>query len=128
MGIISQSCLIVVAHFTRVLNSFICSISWRAPLPFKIVAAAPPSKISGDWAICAFFIAVIVLVTPGPAVTAATPGIPVSLDMASAANTAVGSCLTSITRIPCFLAPTNIGDMCPPHKVKRKRTPCFFKT
>ncbi|MBA7519101.1 hypothetical protein ES705_11175 [subsurface metagenome] len=48
---------------------------------------------------------------PGPAVTAATPGILVKRPTASAANTAVDSCLTSITRIPCFLAPTKIGDI-----------------
>ena len=47
--------------------------------------------------------AVIVLVTPGPAVTIATPGIPDKRDTASAAKTVVHSLRTSITRIPrCF--------------------------
>lgn len=40
------------------------------------VPAAPPKSNSGDSAICAFFTAVTVLVSPGPAVTAATPTVP----------------------------------------------------
>ena len=52
---------------------------------------APPRSTSGDCAICAFLSAVIVFVTPGPAVTAATPGTPVSRATASAAKTAVAS-------------------------------------
>jgi hypothetical protein len=56
-----------------------------------MVGAAPPINTSGDCAICAFLTAVIVLVTPGPAVTAATPVMPVRRDMASAANTAFTS-------------------------------------
>src|SRR4051812_29150106 len=41
-------------------------MSCRAPLPLSRVAAAPPRRITGLCAICAFFTAVIVLVTPGP--------------------------------------------------------------
>ena len=51
----------------------IWSMSCREPRPLRMVAVAPPKTISGDWAIWAFFTAVIVLVTPGPAVIAATP-------------------------------------------------------
>lgn len=40
------------------------------------VPAAPPRSKSGDSAIWAFFTAVTVLVSPGPAVTAATPTVP----------------------------------------------------
>jgi hypothetical protein len=54
----------------------IWSMSWSAPRPLSAVAVAPPMSTSGDCAICAFFNAVSVLVTPGPAVTAATPGTP----------------------------------------------------
>jgi len=43
--------------------------------------------------------ALIPLVTPGPAVTTASPGARVSRAVASAANTAVCSCRTSTSRI-----------------------------
>ena len=84
--------------------------------------------ITGDWAICAFLTAVSVLVTPGPAVTAATPGRPVRRAVASAAKTAVASWRVSITRMPARLAATRIGEICPPTRVKRNGTPCAFKT
>ena len=42
----------------------------------------------------------MVFVTPGPAVTIATPGVPDKRDTASAANTLVHSDLTSTTSIP----------------------------
>ena len=58
------------------------------------MAAAPPIRINGDCAISAFLIAVIVLVTPGPAVTIATPTVLVNLDVASAANTVEASSRT----------------------------------
>ena len=48
-----------------------------------------PNRRRGDSAIWAFLIAVMVLVTPGPAVTAATPICPESLATASAAKTVV---------------------------------------
>ena len=48
---------------------------------------APISKM-GDSAIWAFFIAVTVLVRPGPAVTATAPTVPVIRATASAAKTA----------------------------------------
>src|SRR3954452_2471994 len=65
----------------------------------------------------------MVLVTPGPAVTAATPGTPVRRKTASAAKTASTSWRTSTTRMPRCLAPTRMGEMCPPQRVKRNRTP-----
>ena len=43
--------------------------------------------------------ALTLLVTPGPAVTTASPGFLVRRPVASAANTAVCSCRTSISRI-----------------------------
>jgi hypothetical protein len=98
-------------------------MSCSAPRPLSTVAVAPPRMITGDCASWAFFTAVIVLVRPGPAVTAATPGTPVSRATASAANTALTSWRTSITRMSRRLAPTRIGEMCPPHSVNRNRTP-----
>ena len=74
--------------------------AWQRARTLSTVAAAPPMRTSGDWAIWAFLTAVIVLVTPGPAVTAATPATPLSLATASAAKTAVTSWRTSITRMP----------------------------
>ena len=66
----------------------------------------------------------MVLVRPGPAVTAATPGTPVSRATASAANTAVASSRTSMMRMPRALDAVRIGEMWPPQRVKTKRTPC----
>ncbi len=111
------------AHFTWGLNNANWSMSCSAPRPCSIVAAAPPSITTGDCASCAFFTAVIVLVTPGPAVTAAMPGTPVIRATASAAKTAVASWRTSTTRMPRSLAPLRIGEMCPPHSVNRNSTP-----
>ena len=92
------------------------------------MAAAPPRRRSGDWAICAFLTAVMVLVTPGPAVTAATPTRPVSLATASAAKTEVTSWRTSMTLIPLRLDSTRRGDMCPPTRVNTNFTPCACST
>ena len=63
-----------VRRASRVIWSMSCS----APRPCRAVGAAPATTITGDWASWAFLTAVIVFVTPGPAVTAATPGRPVS--------------------------------------------------
>ena len=52
-------------------------MSCSAPLPLSILEVAPPRITTADSAIDAFFTAVTVLVTPGPAVTHATPGTPV---------------------------------------------------
>ena len=77
--------------------------------------------------------AVAALVTPGPAVTAANPGVRVSLPIASAAKTAVCSWRTSMSRMgPSAAACTEVapptaasysGKMCAPDRVKRCRTP-----
>ena len=112
------------------LNSLTCgltsgrwSISCNAPRPCNAVGAAPPIRITGDCASCAFFSAVMVLVMPGPAVTAATPGTPESRAVASAANTAVASSRTSTIRIPRALDAVRIGEIWPPQSVKMVRTP-----
>lgn len=124
VGAMSRTRRTETAHLTCGENSASWSMSWSAPRPLSRVAVAPPSTTTGDCASCAFFTAVTVLVTPGPAVTAATPAVPPRRATASAAKTAVASCRTSTTRIPRALAPTRIGEMCPPHRVKRNRTPC----
>src|SRR5271157_538776 len=123
----SQVVLIRVVHFTIVRYKPSWSMSCSAPRPRRAVATAPPSKMTGDCAICAFLMAVTAFVTPGPAVTTATLGIPVSRAVASAAKIAVASCLTSTTRMSCRLAPTRIGAMWPPHTVNKHSTPRYFK-
>ncbi len=101
----------VVAHLVhgRIRESW--SMSWSEPRPFRIVAVAPPKRTIGDWAIWAFLTAVMVLVTPGPAVTAATPGRPVIRAVASAAKTAFRSSRQSTTLMPRSLAPMRMGEM-----------------
>ena len=67
------------------------SSSWRLPEPQRFAGARPPTTTIGEplnWA-CA--IALMPLVTPGPAVSTARPGVRVSLPVASAANAAVCS-------------------------------------
>ena len=66
----------------------------------------------------------MVFASPGPAVTAATPGTPVRRATASAANTAVASSRTSMMRMPRALDAVSIGEMWPPHSVNTQRTPC----
>ena len=115
--------LIDTAHLVIDSINEIWSMSWSAPRPLSKVAAAPPKMRSGDCASWAFFTAVMVFVTPGPAVTAATPGTPVKRATASAAKTALTSSRTSTTWIPWASAPTRMGDMCPPHRVNSCFTP-----
>jgi hypothetical protein len=85
-------------------------------------------RTTGDWASCAFLSAVRELVTPGPAVTAATPGAPVMRATASAAKTALFSSRQSTTGIPASVAPTRIGEMCPPQRVNSAGTLRFTRT
>ena len=50
------------------------SISWSEPWPQRNCGARPPSTIIGELFLCADAIALMPFVTPGPAVSAATPG------------------------------------------------------
>ncbi len=75
------------------------SSSWRLPLPQRFCGARPPTTTIGDPANCACAIALMPLVTPGPAVSTASPGTRVSLPVASAAKAAVCSWRTSRIRI-----------------------------
>ena len=63
------------------------------------------------------------LVTPGPAVSAATPGRRCSLATASAANTADCSCRTSSSRTPVVCSASYSGNRCPPESVNTSLTP-----
>src|SRR5439155_13148202 len=65
----------------------------------------------------------IPLVTPGPAVSAATAGRRWSLLTASAANTADCSCRTSSRRTSNLRAASYSGKTCPPESVNISRTP-----
>ncbi len=61
----------------------------------------PPISSTGARASEALAMAVTVLVTPGPAVTMATPKLPVSSACACAMWTAAPSSRTSTMRMPC---------------------------
>ena len=66
------------------------SISCSDPCPQRNAGARPPSTTIGEWFCSAEAIALMPLVTPGPAVSAATPGSRVTFAQPSAANAAVG--------------------------------------
>jgi len=72
---------------------------------------------------CAAATGEIALVTPGPAVTVATPHWRVTFDQPSAAKVAVCSCRVSTTRIPCATEPISIGQICAPFRVNRWLVP-----
>ena len=71
------------------------SSSWSEPLPQRFCGARPPTTTSGEPLNCAWATALTPLVTPGPAVSTASPGVRVSLPIASAAKAAVCSWRTS---------------------------------
>ena len=54
-------------------NSATCSVSCSAPLVVSACGAAPPISSTGDSAALALAMPVMASVTPGPAVTTATP-------------------------------------------------------
>ncbi len=116
------------------------SISCRAPAPQRKSGERPPITTIGTALNQALVSPLTALVTPGPAVTAANPGVRVSLAVASAAKTAVASWRTSTRRIgpprsaarvsaaasTVDLPPTaasNSGKMCAPDSVNRVSTP-----
>ena len=74
----------------------------------------PPISSTGTRASVAFAIAVTVLVTPGPAVTIATPSAPVSSAWACAMWTAAPSSRTSTMRMPSRATWSQIGWIWPP--------------
>src|SRR5439155_6238388 len=78
------------------------SSSWSDPAPQRNCGARPARTTSGDPLSLAVVMALTPLVTPGPAVSTATPGRRVSLASPSAANVAVCSWRTSTMRHPAF--------------------------
>jgi hypothetical protein len=114
------ACLVTVA------TSGGWSSSWRLPAPQRPVGALPPRTRTGDPLKWAVVTALIPLVTPGPAVSTASPGRRSSLAMASAANTAVCSCRTSTSRSggSPLTAPSYSGNTCPPERVNISSIPC----
>ena len=64
------------------------SISWSEPWPQRIAGARPPSTTIGELFCCAEPSALMPFVTPGPAVSAATPGSRVTFAHPSAAKAA----------------------------------------
>ncbi len=82
------------------------SISCSEPCPQRSAGARPPSTTIGEWFACAEAIALIPFVTPGPAVSAHTPGSRVTFAQPSAANAAVDSWRTSTISIPSSRQPS----------------------
>ena len=68
--------------------------------------ARPPRTSIGEWFCCAEAIALIAFVTPGPAVTAATPGSRVTFAQPSAAKAAAYSWRTSTMSMPSSRQPS----------------------
>ena len=101
------------------------SSSCRLPVPQRLFGARPPTTTSGEPAKLACATGLTPLVTPGPAVSTARPGVRVSLPMASAANTAVGSWRTSMIGIAgsALTAASYIGNTCAPDSVNIASTP-----
>src|SRR5712692_1247913 len=95
-------------------------------MPQRATGARPPMRNIGLSLACAWASAEIELVTPGPAVTAATPHSRVTLAHPSAAKAADCSWRTSTMRRPCSVAPVRIGQMWPPFNVKRWLVPARF--
>ena len=82
------------------------SISWSEPEPQRSSGARPPSTQSGEQLAWAPAIALMPLVTPGPAVSAATPTRRVAFANPSAAKAADCSWRTSTSPIPSSRQPS----------------------
>src|SRR5215467_12755484 len=95
-------------------------------MPQRAMGARPPITNIGLSLPMAWASADVALVTPGPAVTAATPHSRVTLAQPSAANAADCSCLVSMMRMPCSSAATSTGHMWPPLSVNRWLAPARF--
>ena len=82
------------------------SISWSEPIPQRAAGARPPSASIGDPFMSADAIPLMPFVTPGPAVSAHTPGSRVALAQPSAANAADCSWRTSTMSMPSSRQPS----------------------
>src|SRR5256885_4056373 len=87
------------------------------------VGTTPDSTSTGALETWALAMPVIALVTPGPAVTSATPSLPVNSAWACAMWTAARSSRTSMMRMPSASARIKRGMMCPPQRAKMRSTP-----
>ncbi len=96
----------MAANFASGRTNGTWSISWSEPWPQRIAGARPPSTSIGERFWSAEAIALIPFVTPGPAVSAATPGSRVTFAQPSAANAAHDSCRTSTMSIPSARQPS----------------------
>ena len=92
-------------HLVMPWKSWTCGISCSEPRPRLNVGAAPPRRTSGLAAAHAFATPVTASVTPGPAVTIATPTPRVSRAQASAACAAACSWRVSTIRMPSSTQP-----------------------
>ena len=115
-----RACLVIDVDDRQVVD-----LLQARPEPQRLAGARPPTTTMGEplnWA-CA--IAETPLVTPGPAVSTASPGTRVSLPVASAANAAVCSWRTSSSRIggSALTAPSYIGKTWAPDRVNIVSTP-----
>ena len=103
---ISSVCPAVRAILTSGVTNGTWSISWSEPMPHRIWGARPPSTTMGELFCWAEASGLIPLVTPGPAVSAHTPGSRVTLAQPSAANAALISWRTSIRSMPSSRQPS----------------------
>ena len=106
LAAIRAGSLTVSADLTRGETTGTWSNSWSEPAPQRISGARPPSTQTGEPLAWAPAIALTPLVTPGPAVSAATPTPRVALAKPSAAKTAVCSWRTSTISMPSSLQPS----------------------
>ena len=96
----------VAANFVSGATNGMWSISCSEPIPQRSAGARPPRTMIGDWFCSAEPTALSPLVTPGPAVSAATPGWRVTLAQPSAANVAACSWRVSTISIPSSRHPS----------------------
>ena len=101
------------------------SSSCSEPEPQRACGARPPSTTTAEPLKCACVMAEMPLVTPGPAVSTASPGRRVSRAWPSAAKAAVCSCRTSTMRVggSRLTAASYSGKTCPPDSVNSVSTP-----
>ena len=123
VGATSSGVMAVTACLVSGPMNAVWSISWRLPVPQVEAGARPPLTRIGEPPNRALATADTLLVTPGPAVRAATVGRRVSLARPSAAKVADCSWRKSHRATSACRQPSYSGKMCPPERVKRLSTP-----
>src|SRR4051794_2103996 len=113
----------VAASLVSGLTNGTWSISWSDPIPHRMAGARPPRTSTGLAFICAEAIALMPLVTPGPAVSAQTPGSRVALAQPSAAKAAACSWRVATVAMPSPRQPALIGKRGPPGSGNSLETP-----